>query len=65
MGNNLDYQDLLDDTDSEPSGPWSDELPRNRPQPGKERDVRRTIEELKEKKRLRELLSDYEFDDED
>ncbi len=68
MGNDLDYQDLLDDVDIDLDGQWLDEgrLARtNAPR----RDSRRAIEELREARRLRELLADYDdlldYDDEE
>lgn len=62
MGNDADYQDILDDAEIELDGPLLDDSPRARNARG-DRDCRRAIEELREEKRLRQLLTDYDLDD--
>lgn len=63
MGSDLDLE-ILDEGDGELESPWADDVPRGRP-PVKDRDCRRAIEDLREERRLRALLTDYDFDDED
>ena len=67
MSTDVDYQDMLDETDVDLDGPVPDDLPRGRATTGRERDRdhRRAIEELREQKRLRALLEDYDLDDDD
>lgn len=62
MGSDADYQDILDDPDIDLDGSLLDEFPRTRGGRA-DRDSRRAIEELREEKRLRELLNDYDLDD--
>lgn len=62
MGSDADYQDILDDPDIELDSSLLDDFPRT--QGGRaDRDSRRAIEELREEKRLRQLLNDYDLDD--
>jgi len=62
MSNDSDYQDDLDDTEIEFDDPLIEEFVSTRSEQ-KDRDCRRAIEELREEKRLRELLTDYDLDD--
>jgi hypothetical protein len=59
MANDLDFHDVLDDADGDSEPRWE------RPQAStaRSRDSRRVIEELREQRRLRELLADYDLDD--
>lgn len=59
MGSDLEL-DIIDDDDSGDDSGWSGDIPRNR-----DRDCRRVIEQLREDKRLRELLSDYDFEEDE
>jgi len=64
MAGDVDYQDILDDGDTDLDSGLPDELPRSRSAAvGRERDCRRAIEELREERRLRQLLADYDLDD--
>jgi hypothetical protein len=62
MSTDTDYQDDLDDTEIEFDDPLIEEFVGTRSEQ-KDRDCRRAIEELREEKRLRELLTDYDLDD--
>lgn len=62
MSTDTDYQDDLDDTEIEFDDPLIEEFVNTRSEQ-KDRDCRRAIEELREEKRLRELLTDYDLDD--
>lgn len=62
MGSDADYQDILDDPEIDLDGTLLEEFPRTRGGRG-DRDCRRVIEELREERRLRELLSNYDLDD--
>ena len=64
MGSDADYQDILDDTDIEMDDSILEDFPRTRAGRG-DRDYRRAIEELREERRLRRLLADYDDYDED
>lgn len=61
MGSELDL-DILDGDDGDGESPWTEDVSRGRT-PVKDRDCRRAIEDLREERRLRALLTDYEFDD--
>lgn len=67
MATDVDYQEMLDETDVDLDGTVPDDLPRGRAAAGRDRggdrDYRRAIEELREEKRLRTLLQDYDLDD--
>jgi hypothetical protein len=63
MGSDVDYQEVLDDVEIELDGPLLNDLPRGRFTTGPGRDHRRAIEELREEKRLRALLADYDLED--
>lgn len=65
MATDVEYQDLLDDAEAELDAVPEDP-PRSRVASGRDRDrdCRRAIEDLHERKRLRSLLSDFELDDE-
>jgi hypothetical protein len=60
MGSELDYQDDIDDADGSSDEVWSADIPR-----GPDRDCRRVIEQLREERRLRELLSDFDFEEDE
>lgn len=62
MSTDTDYQDDLDDTEIEFDDPLIEEFASTRSEQ-KDRDCRRAIEELREEKRLRDLLTDYDLDD--
>lgn len=64
MGTDTDYQDILDDAEVEFDDPLLEDFPGTRSERS-DRDYRRAIEELREEKRLRELLTDYDLDDDD
>jgi hypothetical protein len=61
MGSDADYQDILDD-EIDVDGPLLEEFPRTR-NARSDKDYRRAIEELREEKRLRALLNDFDLDD--
>lgn len=62
MGTDADYQDILDDAEVELDDPLLEDFAGTRSERN-DRDFRRAIEELREEKRLRELLTDYDLDD--
>jgi len=64
MGTDTDYDDILDDSEVEFEDPLLEDFAATRSDRST-RDFRRAIEELWEEKRLRELLTDYDFDDDD
>jgi hypothetical protein len=64
MGSDLDL-DILDDGDGDHESPWTEDVSRGRTPPAKDRDCRRAIEDLREERRLRALLTDFDDDDED
>ncbi|RFA29985.1 hypothetical protein CAI21_09245 [Alkalilimnicola ehrlichii] len=65
MDNDLDYADAWDDTEEDLAGQWiEDKLTRNNNNQRRQRGNWRVIEELREAKRLRQLLDDYDdYDD--
>lgn len=63
MASEVDYQEILEEAEAEIDGSLIDDFPRTRGGPGRDRDYRRAIEELREERRLRRLLSDYDLED--
>lgn len=63
MATDVDYTDMLDEGDEDLDATLPDEFPRVRAGREKpDRDYRRAIEDLREEKRLRALLQDYDED---